>query len=463
MPRRRLYTRRNETHNVRSGRSNLTPSTGESVFFFFFFNDDADPPRRSASLYGFVQDIYRLSPPPLTGTKGHDRGRVALHLDCIEASQFDNNSWKAIQEDGARLALVRIITTEGRLKRLLGEKWLPKVGSWLKVTLDKDTKPGAPAYVRSPESDNYRKQAISRVIGIEYLDDILPPTSLGAAATPGAAGSATTLRKTRKRLGRVFDLARLPPAPTTTIDTLLAPFGTFTDGTVYDVGQANLCALSASDNRRLFVDIGSPLWVNSRSKPKPFRLNPKANDLVIITHWDYDHFAHYRDEDAFKEINWIAPSQLVGPNVYAFALGMHNNSRLHLVRPGWGGTTKAAVAIHLYESTSSNREDANNTGIVCVANVRKNRVVLTGDSDYHHAPMLAVAPADYVVVPHHGGPLQGKTVPSPKGCATAIVSFGKPNRYGHPDADTIANHIAAGWTIVATGPWNGAPRGNRKI
>lgn len=79
-------------------------------------------------------------------------------------------------------------------------------------------------------------------------------------------------------------------------------------------------------------------------------------------------------------------------------------------------------------------------------------ILLTGDADYHEIPGMQGVRLSGLQIPHHGGPLDPRVV-IPTAFSTsarAVVSCGLPNRHGHPNAATLAGHVAADWTVSQT-------------
>ncbi len=205
---------------------------------------------------------------------------------------------------------------------------------------------------------------------------------------------------------------------------------------------ASFVTLNVQRSNSLF-DVGQPLWFQISSLPKRKRLSlptPTKGDLVILSHWDWDHFSHGREHKAFHQVPWVAPAQIVGPGAYYFAEKLHGNGMLNLVRDSRRYRPKNG-SLHLYSCPFS-ASDRNSSGIIAVAHLsRGNSVLLTGDCDYDTINRRSLPTATYstIIIPHHGGELPG-TPPPISANGRFIVSYGLPNKYGHPKPSVISQH-----------------------
>jgi beta-lactamase superfamily II metal-dependent hydrolase len=67
-----------------------------------------------------------------------------------------------------------------------------------------------------------------------------------------------------------------------------------------------------------------------------------------------------------------------------------------------------------------------------------------------------------LTVPHHAG-RSDASPPASVDPWRAIASYGEPNSYRHPHAQTITKHQSQGWQISATATTPTHPRGNRSL
>lgn len=97
---------------------------------------------------------------------------------------------------------------------------------------------------------------------------------------------------------------------------------------IYNVGHGNADYI-VGDNKRILYDIGSSLSVKRFPKAHDAFSKLKPN-LVIISHWDTDHYIGcvYASDDVFN-VNWIAPQLIKGNgefSINSFRLAAYLNA-----------------------------------------------------------------------------------------------------------------------------------------
>jgi hypothetical protein len=151
------------------------------------------------------------------------------------------------------------------------------------------------AVVRMPLVDNYTPQRPINVVGI----------------TPLAESSEIVAHLEGARVAP--DARRVETA-----DSLAALLSTDTKNnlriTALDVGQAACVAFSDGSQPLGYFDVGAPMFFNRRSFPKQLDHRPASEGFVILSHWDFDHFALALQYPELKNLKWCAPDQPVGPN-----------------------------------------------------------------------------------------------------------------------------------------------------
>jgi hypothetical protein len=228
--------------------------------------------------------------------------------------------------------------------------------------------------------------------------------------------------------------------------------------TALDVGQA-ACVVFFEGNRPFgYFDVGAPMFFNQRSFPKQFGHQPATHGFVILSHWDFDHFALALRYPELKKLQWFAPNQPVGPNTALFQKSLGSN--LNFIS---NDIDVGALALKRCSGTSA--RDRNSTGYALRVNLRGAGILLPGDADYRWVPPAIANSVNRIMVPHHGA--AGSPPPSPSGGnnPVAIVSYGIPNTYRHPNEDQIDAHRRAGWRIRRTAAYGNPtrPRGNRTL
>ncbi len=409
-------------------------------------------------MYALVTAVDRLLKPSERSTGLPYREYVSVRFDGIESSEFERG-WSAAREKPEPFVLLRVVTTERRLSEILvGEDPL-RPGDWVELFLVDRDRP-KPIVLMREENDGFQRQLPTRLQKITKLDEEpRPPKSLGAAAAPAAVSSALGRAAKAAALKRTLDPGRIASAGSANsrwVHRILQGLPPVERVVVHDVGQANFISLrTATDETAAYFDVGWPIWVNSKTVPK----NAPSLDAtapVFLSHWDTDHFAMaYRDPSLLARC-WIAPRQMLGPNAYKLAEGVHC---LHLID---GKSTRRGRSGHvrLHRCWSKDPVDANGAGVAMEICVSGKNVLLTGDADYRFVSRRLRREVDHIVVPHHGGRVLGE-VPSPRLLGgKAVFSFGKENRYGHPHDNTVGEHHARGWILQDTAGLFSSSRGD---
>lgn len=227
-----------------------------------------------------------------------------------------------------------------------------------------------------------------------------------------------------------------------------------------DVGQASFISIHNGINSLFFYDVGRPLWFNWRSLPPnpPLYLPPTRDAIVVLSHWDYDHFVGFRNDPALLALRWIAPVD--GPTG-ANAKRLTGILGSRLTKLPYGKKMKVGP-LSLSWATCGDLTDFNNRGIVARVKINSQYILLTGDASYAHVASAVKASLSGLSVPHHAAESSHAAVPTPVGSSKrAVMSTGKPNVYGHPSQLVINAHSA--WNVEATGRINQNARGNRLI
>ena len=356
---------------------------------------------------------------------------MSLQLDAVDANAFDETS-SAVENRDA-LLLARISTTSKRLGELFGVED-PKEGDWLEIKLDRER--SRPRAWQLPLVTNYAPQLpmnaveitalaeSSEVVG--HLEKACATTNVGGTDTEDSLASMLSV-KTRHDL-RV---------------------------TALDVGQASCVVFSEGSKPFGYFDVGAPMFFNQRSFPRAFDHTPASKGFVILSHWDFDHFALARRCPELTKLRWFAPNQPVGPNTALFQKSLGSNLTFISNDIDVG-------AIVLKRCSGTSARDRNSTGYALRVNLTDAGILLPGDADYQWVSPTIAHSANRVMVPHHGA--AGSAPPSPRGNnPTAVVSYGVPNTYRHPNENQIDAHRRAGWRVRRTAAHGSPtrPRGNR--
>jgi beta-lactamase superfamily II metal-dependent hydrolase len=389
--------------------------------------DGTGSPDRPRRIYAFVDSVVEADPERL-------RTRMSLQFDAVDANAFDDTPLSVESHDA--LLLARISTTSNRLGQLFGVD-APKEGDWFEITLDRV--PLRPRAWQLPLATNYTPQPPMNVVELTPLSDSSDiVTRLEKACIAPDPGSA----ETENSLAAFLAIHARRDLRVTALD----------------VGQASCVVFSEGSTPFGYFDVGAPMFFNQRSFPRPFSHEPADEGFVILSHWDFDHFALALRYPALKKLRWFAPNQPVGPNTALFQKSLGSN--LTFIS---NDVDVGAMALRRCSGTSL--RDRNSTGYALGVNLKGAGILLPGDADYQWVSPAIANNVNRVVVPHHGA--AGSSPPQPRGGnnPTAVVSYGIPNTYRHPNENQIDAHRRAGWRIRRTAAHGNPsrPRGNRTL
>ncbi len=384
-------------------------------------------PRR---LYGFVDSV-------IPAEDDNPRSRLALHLDAVDADLFDADPL-AIERDDA-LFLVRLLTTPDRLREFIGvDQAIPEEGSWVSLTTEKS--PGSPrAWLIPSEGDVFGDPIPTNAVEVATGDALDPD------AVARLRAACTSPNTTRTEASDLRAFIALVPNETSRIEAI-------------DVGQAACVAFLDRDLCVGYFDVGAPIFFNRGSFPRHLAHTPSSEGVIILSHWDFDHYALAYDHPILRTLKWYAPDQSVGPRTAKFQKSLGSN--LNFIS---GSLDLGSFNLKRCNGPASDR---NNSGYAMRVAYDGQAVLLTGDAGYHAIPTDLQSNLTAVMIPHHGG--KGAT-PPPGPCAkhsVAVASYGLPNKYRHPCEDQLDLHDKGGWEIQRTarhGKPPATPRGNRKL
>lgn len=390
---------------------------------------------------------------------GVPSSRITFVLDCVESVAFQEGRF----EDREALALVRIISTPRRLLDLFELPRLLTEGDWLEITLSHS--PGNhPLAWRLSAQNNYQGPAERLyLVGLRFLPSESEPSL--TAEDPEAAALPE-----RQAVALQFMIApqKGNGDDRVSFEILFADAAAKSElhARVFDVGQA--CAIALCDEKSTsakilgFFDVGWPLWFHGGSLPKAWtklKLPPEADGFVVLSHWDFDHFAMALwKEPELRKLRWYAPNQTVGPNTKAFADSL--GDRLTYL----SHATYGLPSVQLFRGLGAQNgvpDDRNATGYVLRFERGGQGRLLAGDVDYQHVPADALTELAGVYIPHHAG-VSGTRPPAPAaGTGEAVASYGLPNKYRHPNEAVLKAHDRLGWDVQHTAKTKKAPRGDR--
>lgn len=399
---------------------------------------------------------------------GSPYSRIGLLLDCADAHAF--MAEPEGEDDPRNLAIVRVLSTPSRLQQLFGLPRTPREGDWLAIQLG-DAHDRPMAWAVSAFDDYRGPPELSRVLDMRFVPDSANlERERGRAGRPrGEIDPAREVEDAALFLS-TDALALLqtpnPSASTASGDAellvmlhlALSPDGAPPHPRVLDVGQASCNAMYKQRDPAAdvlwYFDVGAPLWFHASTMPQPcdFKL-PLSGGFVVLSHWDFDHYAMAWRAPELKKLRWFAPRQQVGRNGRSFQRQLGGNLRFI------EGDVQLGDLIKL-QRLNGKKGDRNSTGYALWLKGADGPRLLTGDAGYNHIPKDLKSGLKGVTMPHHGGRGAGKA-PRPKAGGIAVASYGLPNRYRHPCDDVIKDHDDSDWRVARTADHPNEPRESR--
>ncbi|MEB1795937.1 hypothetical protein VDR45_09550 [Xanthomonas campestris pv. campestris] len=236
---------------------------------------------------------------------------------------------------------------------------------------------------------------------------------------------------------------------------------------VLDVGQGSANALLCREGiARLYFDVGCGVYRNAPTRPPNISFCQCENPVVVLSHWDADHWAGATiDTELLKRI-WIAPVPQTIKHI-VFLMNIWDAGGTTLLLSSTSGTIPLSPGIKLVrcEGPASNR---NESGLALIAEREGKRWLLPGDASYHNIPGALKRRVTGLVATHHGARVHGPGALAPLpavGYARLAYSFGPGNAHGnygvsHPRPAGVHAYHTAGWTHAG---WSGPLPGNVKV
>ena len=228
---------------------------------------------------------------------------MSLQFDAVDANAFDETSGAVENHDA--LLLARVSTTDNRLRELFGVDGAgAKEGDWFEIKLDRAR--SRPRAWQLPFASGYAPERPTNIVEMNPLAESSEIVGRleGACVAPDTHSLATA-------------------------DSLATLLSTIASKdlrvTALDVGQAACVAFYEGNRPFGYFDLGAPMFFNQRSFPKPFDHRPASCGFVILSHWDFDHFALALRYPELKKLQWFAPNQPVGPNTALFQKSLGSN------------------------------------------------------------------------------------------------------------------------------------------
>lgn len=216
---------------------------------------------------------------------------------------------------------------------------------------------------------------------------------------------------------------------------------------VYNVGQGSCNAICDSIGKpQIYFDLGGGYGGHSRTYPNHLNLCKCDNPLIILSHWDGDHWKTSRVNPDFEYMTWIVPQQKISADAFKTVLAILTKGRLLIYPKGSLGTSSTNFNIIQCQGKS-----INDSGLALEVKFTTREylpiapvALLPGDAKYKFIPITECR-FNYLVVTHHGAK-NPTLIPNPINESNChVYSYGKSNTYGHPNSSTIRSHIIQGW------------------
>ena len=240
----------------------------------------------------------------------------------------------------------------------------------------------------------------------------------------------------------------------------------------HDVGQGASISLFPSGRGRsaapsvAYFDVGA----GSRSDVARLDYCTCGDPLVILSHWDRDHWLGAERNVKLHRQTWLVPHQITGPTENALAVKILQNGRLLVLKrssrpmvtasptgqmvtlqhgsgpsslPGTVASSPTHVTKNLIKTLSKLRNSSGLALIVEAPQLNK-AWLFPGDASYNY---LAPPTSEIVVLQatHHGGSFGPKKTVAPKrakkGRAKLVYSHG----WRSPSSQSIGAHKASNW------------------
>lgn len=354
--------------------------------------------------------------------------RLNLIFDSVSAVSVDDNYARYRNYDD--LFYIRIMTTFRRFREKLGiDLGECREGDWFKIHLHKKT--GAPPAWVIESSDGDSKPIIrTNVVKVTKLNST-HEIDISIVNKLDELCNVISIETNNK-----FSFEHIPD-------------------TVYlrkvDVGQACCTAIHAdknSDSTILgYYDVGEPIGFNIKTFPITFPDGHRVPEkgFVLLSHWDHDHYSlALKRCIALRKLQWFAPKQKVGPNAAKFQHDL-GDSLNYISAP------KLTVSPNIdYIRGNGILTDRNSSGYYLKVKSGNNVSLLSGDVDYKYISTSDLSDINSLAISHHGGKNKGAAPLCCSNNGLAVISYGKGNKYKHPDTATVNIHIASGWTVQYT-------------
>lgn len=228
---------------------------------------------------------------------------------------------------------------------------------------------------------------------------------------------------------------------------------------VLDVGQGSANALLCREGvARIYFDVGCGVYRNAPTRPSNISFCQCEDPVVVLSHWDADHWAGATIDTGLLTRTWIAPIPATIKHIVFLMNIWTAGGKTHLL--------STSATVHLGSGIKLVRckgpaSDRNESGLALIAEREGKRWLLPGDASYHNIPGALKHRFTGLVATHHGARVHGPGAAAPSPApqphyARLAYSFGPGNAHGkygvsHPRPAGVHAYDAAGWTHTGWG------------
>ncbi len=224
---------------------------------------------------------------------------------------------------------------------------------------------------------------------------------------------------------------------------------------VCDVGQGDAVVLDAGGGQAVVVDAGAAPPMVDRCLDD---LGVRAVPALVVTHFHADHAGGATGVAEGRPVGQVVATTLAEPPEQAAAVAAWASARgVPLHRPAVGDRARIGrvewTVLWPGEVVPTEGSRPNQASLVLRAEVGGVTVLLTGDVESEAQVALTETndlKVDVLKVPHHGSSDQHPGLLAEADPAVALVSVGRDNTYGHPDAALLASLRAQGAVVART-------------
>ena len=365
-------------------------------------------------------------------TQGNVDGGIA-YLDCIRADDpFIETLLEETHQKIRNRWRISFRIIEGRTENSMNE--LGRVDTAI-----------VPVRVQSPD------RWLEMNAGSTWISLRIPAVALTTEDTPPAALEEfeEVPSDVAGKLDKIIDMTNWPRVPAPQLRATLEALPPIAGAVVHDVGQGSANALfDSSGTAVVYFDTGRS--GKGTTAPATLDLCACSAPLVILSHWDRDHWAAAEDgcQDLMRG-KWVVPSQKIAGTHSTFAARiLAKGGSIFVVKRS--SRPKTLVGQHMYVRYSKGT-DRNNSGLVLSVSINAHggsrTLFFPGDALYSKCDRPPTA-VDFLVASHHGANPKGSVnLPKPRDAQQSrlVYSFGRNRAYNHPSQYAITHHASQGW------------------